>query len=79
MPDQKLINRLKLMLGHAERALEMAEPDMKVVEKLLSDALALAINIREPPDPYADKSVRPGLNYIDPTGKFPEPQEHSDG
>jgi hypothetical protein len=79
MADNKLINRLRLMLDHAKRAMEQDEPDLKIVEKLLADALALAIGINEPPDPYADKTLRPGLNYIDPTGRFPEPQENTDG
>jgi hypothetical protein len=61
MADNKLINRLRLMLDHAKRAMEQDEPDLKIVEKLLADALALAINIREPPDPYADQTLRPGL------------------
>jgi hypothetical protein len=75
MPDQKQINRLKLMLDHAKRSLEMADPDMKIVEKLLSDALSLAAEINEPPNPYADQTVRPGLNYIDPRAKFHEPDD----
>jgi hypothetical protein len=108
MPDQKQINRLKLMLGHAERALEMAEPDLVIVGKLLSDALSLALEMNEPPNPYADRSLRPGLDeryqtraaapyqsdydfqpgrakvtsdppagldHIDPTAKFAEPQD----
>jgi hypothetical protein len=61
MADAKQINRLKLMLDHAKRALEMAEPDMRIVEKLLGDALSLAAEINEPPDPYADRTLRPGL------------------
>jgi hypothetical protein len=81
MPDQKRINRLKLMLGHAQRALEMAEPDLRIVERLLNDAVALVVEMSEPPSPYEDRTLRPGLNRIDPTGRFPEPEvkEHSDG
>jgi hypothetical protein len=70
MPDQKKINRLKLMLGQATRCLEEAEPDLRVVETLLSGALALAMELREPPDPYANPALRPGLIRS---------QENSDG
>jgi hypothetical protein len=65
MPDQKKINQLKVMLGHATRTLEMADPDLVIVEKLLSDALNLAMALREPPNPYADTRLRPGLRVGD--------------
>jgi len=65
VPDQKQINRLKLMLDHAKRALEMADPDLKIVERLLSDAVSLAVEMNEPPNPYADKGLRPGLGRYD--------------
>ena len=55
------INRLKLMLDHAKRALDADEPDMRIVEKLLGDAFNLALDINAPPNPYADKALRPGL------------------
>jgi hypothetical protein len=61
MADPKKIDRLKLMLTHVERTLEQAEPDMRIVEKLLSDALSLAVELNEPPNPYADNALRPGL------------------
>jgi hypothetical protein len=48
VPDQRTINRLKLMLMHAQRTLEHADPDLKVVEKLLADALSLSIQLAEP-------------------------------
>jgi hypothetical protein len=65
MVDQKEINRLKLMLDHVNRTLEMAEPDLKIVERLLSDALNLAMALREPPNPYAHPALRPGLTVGD--------------
>ena len=61
MIDQKAINRLKLMLDHAKRVLDHPEPDMRVLEKLLESALTLAADINAPPNPYADKALRPGL------------------
>ena len=63
MTDPKMINRLVLMLDHASRALKQEEPDLRIVEVLLADALSLVI-LREPPDPYADKALRPGLNTV---------------
>lgn len=61
MADQKKLNRIKLMLQQADRVLEQAEPDLVVFEKLIADALTLAMEMREPPNPYADKALRPGL------------------
>ena len=66
--EPKKINRLKLMLDHAKRALEQDQPDLVIVEKLLSDALALAMELREPPNPYADKTLRPGLDVTNYEG-----------
>ena len=65
MADDKRINRLKLMLDHVDRALAHAEPDMKIVEKLLSDALNLAVELNEPANPYADRALRPGLSVTE--------------
>lgn len=62
MTDPKMINRLVLMLDHASRALKTDPPDMRIVQALLTDAFNLALDLNAPPDPYADKALRPGLN-----------------
>ncbi|HLY78741.1 MAG TPA: hypothetical protein VKQ70_05170 [Caulobacteraceae bacterium] len=61
MPDQKKIDRVLLMLDHVERTLKTDPPDLRIAEKLLSDALNLMLELVEPPNPYADPKLRPGL------------------
>ncbi|HEY1427833.1 MAG TPA: hypothetical protein VGF50_14265 [Caulobacteraceae bacterium] len=86
MADEKLVGRLKLMLGHAQRALEQEAPDLRIVEKLLGDALSLAVELNEPANPYSNRALRPGLSVseADPAGDgvalttAPHPQEKTD-
>jgi hypothetical protein len=65
MVTAKEVGRLRLMMGHVNRTLESDEPDLKIVEKLLSDALSFVLALQEPPNPYADKALRPGLTVGD--------------
>lgn len=60
--DRQKFHRLALMINQAKDALEMEDPDLRVVEKLLADALNLACALNEPPNPYADPALRPGLH-----------------
>lgn len=64
MTDQLKLDRMRTMYSQIGRALAADEPDMRVVKALLSDALQLAMDMTDPPDPYADKTLRPGLNTV---------------
>ena len=79
MTDPKKINRLLLMLDHAARTLKMDAPDLRIVEKLLADALTLAVELNEPPDPYADKTLRPGLRAGDGPALVVTPHPQQEG
>lgn len=61
MTDRKELSQLKVLLGHVNRHLDGEAPDFVILQKLLSDALYLAEMLCEPPNPYADKALRPGL------------------
>jgi|HubBroStandDraft_5_1064220.scaffolds.fasta_scaffold188961_2 hypothetical protein len=61
MTDQKKIDRILLMIDHVERTLKNDPPDLRIAERLLGDALNLMVELTDPPNPYADPKLRPGL------------------
>jgi hypothetical protein len=79
--EKKIVARIKLMLGHVERTLDMDEPDFVVVEKLMGDTLDLVIALQnpDPPNPYADPALRPALRVPNPGVPVTDPpQENPD-
>lgn len=79
MTDEHRLDNLK---RHLKEALGCLEDDsVPLISRYagagahLMAATSLLEQLSEPPNPYQDRGLRPGLNRIDPTGRFPEPQE----
>lgn len=48
----------------ATDAIAEAEPKLAKAARELARALEIIVKLEEPSDPYADKSIRPGLNKL---------------